>query len=180
MKRADIEVGKEYLYCTSPDWLGSRYRADRLRVLDTDTWEEARWMISSNTFKVEDTASGPVEMRREIGRATTSSKKKGVLAMILDPSTGKDKRAVVVQPSFIRGPWEEALAEIDTFERARERSREQQQARQQAEDRRRKAIVEGFAKHGLRTTSGFRGSIALSLDDAEAVLAALESEEART
>jgi len=111
MRRAELQVGGEYYYDRSPNWMTTLYTGSKAIVVSDEPWR-----IIRNSFTAD--------------RITKAPSGNGVLVDIHDP--GQPPHRTVVQASQLRGPWEETSRKVDKWRRAR-----QEKAHQEHEERNR-------------------------------------------
>ena len=184
MKRSELVVGQEYYHDSSPAWSNpkSYLLAERYVVVHTGNWSDDGFFGHSSSVKTQpllDREARPVlvagrlnpvqvllpaNIRSASGRALRG--RTGVLAVELDAQTGHPKRvsegqtvrAVVVQLSALRGPWEETDAKVRGIRAEWLEMRSAQARRQQEEWARAKSLA------ARATALGFTGVSAGSED----------------
>lgn len=109
MRRADLQVGGEYYYHSSPNWLKNGYRGCKVVVVSEGAWKKMRHP----------------NIRDGIVRVPGGN---GVLVDLYSNSTLPISYRTVVQASQLRGPWEE------TSKLVKDRSQERRDKARQDEE----------------------------------------------
>lgn len=175
MKRADLNVGDEYLTARVHDWKQPGHHGiKRVRVLDDQPWATERH--GSNTKKIKAiTASGEHDVPERLQPVSSSQ---GVLVEELDQATGQPvserNRYQVIQVGQFFATWAEGYAarqEVLNAERAKRDKRLAETA--EANNRARAAASAIGGEAQTRGYFGLEATVTLSTQRAEEIARAL-------
>lgn len=153
MKRADLEVGKEYWYSRSTRWDEYLYEGTKVVVVDAGYWTQQRGTWSRANYE-------PIRVSKGLGV---------LVDMTVRSYSGGEERVVrqVISVTTIRGLYEETKKKIEDSTEAR--TKQQREARE-VSDRRDAEVKEVAAlakKYGISVVPRGNGNNTVTITAAD-------------
>lgn len=179
MKVEELVVGEDYLMGTHHTWDQDHYRNERVRVLDTQMWEEYPALSgnrpgTTGTLTPEQVRAGDFAAPSGVRRIISTSGKPRVLVAIMRDHEGDEVRQIVsVLPRYIRVPWAEGLQITQNWREA-QRERHMKSIQKDLDRRQREEALKARADRiGLKVE--VFGSVRIQPDEFERLLDHMEA-----
>lgn len=184
MKRSELVVGKEYYTSRDKDWESRGWlgRETRMLLVDAGKWEEAYSGYGARghkEFAEIDGVETEVHARPHSGYGASTH----VLGRYWDEQDSESEKAsdwgrIEAIPLIrIKAPYDEAIAEIEQFDKARREANAAKKKRTDDNTRRVKAALAEFEACGLAIrTPGYnidQGQIRVTIEELEAIVKVL-------